>query len=93
MTEEHDLDAITLIIHLNNQTPGTDKYDQALEELKNLTYIQKERASLKSPSKLGQFLNNPALIGGVVNLGISLLMLNFERTGVITSAVRQRIGR
>lgn len=89
MNEENDI-TVDLINYLAKQKPGTNEYDKALEQLKNLTHIQKEMKEL-NPSKLGQFFSNPALVGIVGNFAIALLMLNYEKTDIITSSVRSMI--
>jgi hypothetical protein len=79
-----------LINHLAQQPLGSKEYDSALKQLRELVHIQKELND-KPPSKVKQLLENSALIGVLGNFAIALLMLNYEKTDIITSSVRSMI--
>ena len=68
--------------------PGTEDYDRVLREIRDLLLIQ----NLVSPdyrgtheSKIEKVLNNPAIIGVLGNLAVAVLILNYEKVGIVTS--------
>lgn len=79
------------INHLASQEPGTKEYENALTALNTLVGIEKTIKELEGPTGIHKLLANGPLLGLVGNLVVSLLMLNFERMGIITSSVRSMI--
>lgn len=78
---------LRLINHLSALTIGTDEYDKVLEELKKFGEIEMQIKALRPESRLDKILNNAPLVGSAATIFISVLMLNFEKTDVITSSV------
>ena len=79
------------INHLAAQTPGTKEYETALKALDTLVSIEKTILEIEGPTGVHKLLSNGPLLGLIGNIGVSLLMLNFERMGIITSSVRSMI--
>jgi hypothetical protein len=79
------------INHLAKQEPGTPEYENAISALNVLVNIERTLKELDGPKGVHRLLNNGPLLGLVGNLAVSVLMLNFERTGIITSSVRSMI--
>lgn len=73
-----------LLTKLHSLEPGSKEYQSILEQLNTLvridSYIYKEEES-----KASKLLSNPALVGVLGNLAMTLLVLNYERLGVVTS--------
>lgn len=67
--------------------PGSKEYNGVLANLRNIMGFDKELGAIapEQESKLDKILGNTALLGVVGNLALGLLILNHERTNVITS--------
>lgn len=92
MNETKDILIPDLINYVVGLQPGTKEYDQALKQLYTLTQIDKELREQKEPPLIVRVLSNSAVVTAGANLVIAVLMLNFERADIITSAVKNRIG-
>jgi len=79
------------INHLAKQEHGTKEYESAVTALNTLVNIEKTIKELDGPTGVHKLLSNGPLLGLVGNIAVSLLMLNFERAGIITSSVRSMI--
>jgi hypothetical protein len=64
--------------HIETLEPGTDEYDRALKELREIVDLQ-ERIYLRPDfkSRFDWFLNNSALIGAAASLLTTVLMLRY----------------
>lgn len=74
--EKHTLDKEIEIVleQLKRCQPGTDDYKEVLKNLRDLYAIKK-----------GDRISREAILSAVVNIAGILLVLNFEKLGVITS--------
>lgn len=73
-----------LMEHIEKLEPGTDEYDKVLGEIRDLIHIQ-DTVTKRHESWMERFLNNTALVNGVFTLGTTLLVLHYERVGIVTS--------
>lgn len=74
--------------HLDTLDPKTDEYAKVLGRLETFVRLRLDIAvdNLKPrPSVVEKILSNPALIGVLGNLAITLLILNYERADIVTS--------
>ena len=74
--------------HIKSVAPGTDEYSKVLRQIQHLIQIQ----DLVAPeyrgateSGMDKVLNNPAVVGVIGNIVVALMILNYERMGIITS--------
>jgi hypothetical protein len=75
-----------LAAHIATVEPGTDEYDRVLKNYNDIIHIQNSILGRKEfDSRMDVLLKNPALLGVIGNLAIAVLVLNFERLGIITS--------
>lgn len=70
---------------LENTTPGSEKYDQVLEEIQVLAGVSKTLESQEKRTPLEKFVSNPALIGSATTIVATLMVLIFERSDSITT--------
>jgi hypothetical protein len=73
---------------LNSLEPSSKEYEQVLGRLETFVRLRLDLVvnNLKpTPSVVERILANPALVGVLGNLALTLLILNYERTEVITS--------
>ena len=72
-----------LLVHLDEQKPGTDEYDKALDQLNKIIHMMV--LIPKDQSWYDKVFNNPALIGVIGNGLLMFMMLNYERAEIITT--------
>lgn len=82
---------IGAINHLAAQKNGTDEYKDALVAYEKLILIEKAKKELIEPSWLGKLVENAPIVNGVVTITVTVIMLQFEKTDIITSAVKSFI--
>ena len=70
---------------LGVEQPGTDGYDKILEEIRSLMQIQDVFLNRMEASWYAKALNNPVLVGGVIQLLATFIVVNHEQVGIITS--------
>lgn len=71
---------------LSKAQPGTDVYDQILNEISHILEVQDTlygRAA--EPTWYQEVLTSPIFIGGVFQLAATLIVVNHETVGVITT--------
>ena len=74
------------IKHIKNVEPGSPEYDKSLSQIGEIVHIQNKILEREEfVSKMEKLLRNPALVGAVAQLGMTLLVINHERLNVITS--------
>jgi hypothetical protein len=81
------------INYLASQRPGTREYKDALEAYNTLIKIEAMKKELEPPSRLTRIEGNAPVVNGIVTLIVSVVMLQFEKTDIITSSVRSFIRR
>ena len=81
------------INHLAKQQPGTQEYKDALGAYNTLITIEKTKKELEGPSRLAALFNNAPIINGFVTILVTVAMLQFEKTDIITSSVRSFVRR
>jgi len=87
--KDEEIDLVPrLMNHLVSLEPGSKEFDTVLEQLNTLIHIEKALKENEKPSWLTTVFNNGPLLGLVGNWGLMFGMLYFERTDIITSAVR-----
>ena len=86
MEDFFDKELSRLLVELKSAKPGSDGYKEVLEQVNNLVHIDDKLTERKvDESILDRVLANPALLGLIGNLTLALLILNFERAGILTS--------
>lgn len=76
-----------LLKELEEATPGTEKFTRITKDLSELISIETrllERNSMNQPW-YKQLVSSPAFVGGLFQIGATLLVLNNEKVNVITS--------
>lgn len=82
---------IGAINHLAAQTNGTPEYKDALEAYDRLIAIEKTKKELIEPSWIAKLVENAPIVNGIVTITVTVVMLQFEKTDIITSAVKSFI--
>jgi len=82
---------IGAINHLASQKSGTPAYKDALEAYDKLIAIEKTKKELIDPSWFTKLIENAPVVNGAVTIIVTVVMLQFEKTDIITSAVKSFI--
>jgi hypothetical protein len=80
---------------LETVPPGTKEYTEILDELMTIISIQETLYDRVKPRWYEEVLKSPAFIGGFFQIGATILVINHERIGIITSRAFNwiRLGR
>jgi hypothetical protein len=76
---------------LGEQKPGTDPYNKVMEQIQALMDIQDTLLNRVEPPWYREILTSPVFIGGVIQLVATVVVVNHEQVGVITSKAFQWI--
>lgn len=70
---------------LQETDPGTEEHSRVLDDIGKIVGIQDKLYARIEPSLVQQILVSPAFIGGVIQFGALLVLLNFEKLDTVTS--------